>query len=65
MFLLYSSCSVRENKYPVLVYLLVLHILHAMQDELSLVMGYDAVDTWYSILLSFFCQLYLFFSFLL
>lgn len=37
MFLLYSSCSARENKYPVLVCLLELCLLHAMQDELSLV----------------------------
>lgn len=46
MFLLYCSCVVSENKYPVLVCLLELCLLCAVQNELSLVMGCEALDTW-------------------
>lgn len=59
MGLLYCSLIVSENKYPVLLYLLELCLLCAVQDELSLVMGCEALDTWYSILLPLFCQVYL------
>lgn len=46
MVLLYCSCIFSENKYPVLVYLLQLCLLCAVQDELSVVLGCEALDTW-------------------
>lgn len=60
MFFLYCSCIFSENKCSVLVYLLELCLLHAVQGELSVVMGCEELDTWYSVLLSLFCQVYLF-----
>lgn len=44
MVLLYCSCIVSENN-PVLVYLLQLCLLCAVQDELSVVLGCEALDT--------------------
>lgn len=60
MVLLYCSFIVSENKYLVLVYLPELCLLCAVQGELSVVMGSEALDTRYSVLLPLFCQVYLF-----
>lgn len=60
MFLLHCSRTVCENEYPVLLYLLELCLLHADLILHSLVMGCEALDTWYSILLPLFCLVYLF-----